>query len=82
MRAIAKLRMIGSGSKPYLGFSKLSVGYHKIECFRLVKNKFAKKNTTGDEEKSILVELEDQVIILPQYFLSVLDKDGQREGNR
>lgn len=82
MSAIAKLRMIGGVSKPYRGFAKLPIGYHKIECFRLVKNKFAKNNTTGDdEEKSILVELEDQVIILPQYFMSVLDKDDMNNLN-
>lgn len=73
MNALAKLRMVGE-SKPYHGFTKLSVGYHKIVCFRLVKNKFTKNNTTGDE-KTILVELENEIIYLPQYFMNVLDKD-------
>lgn len=53
-------------NKPYLGFAKLSPGYHKILCFRSVKNKYGKK---GDGSKnSILIELDDQVLFLPQYF--------------
>lgn len=55
-------------NKPYLGFKKLSVGFHQIKLFRSVKNKFEKKEENGDEPKSILVELDDQVIFLPQYF--------------
>lgn len=45
-------------------FTKLSIGFHQIILFRTVKNKFDKK----DDAKSILVELDDQVIFLPQYF--------------
>lgn len=51
-------------NKPYYGFTKLSIGFHRIALFRVVKNKFEKK----EDVKSILVELEDQVIFLPQYF--------------
>lgn len=77
MSALAKLRMVTSNqstSKPYHGFTKLSVGYHKIECFRLVKNKFT-KDATDDQKKTILVELENEIVFLPQYFMNVLDKD-------
>lgn len=74
MSAIAKLRSIGGSSKSYNGFTRLSIGYHKIESFRLVKNKHAKKNS-DDNQKSILVELEKEVLFLPQYFMNVLDQD-------
>lgn len=72
MSALAKLRKIGV-SKPYHGFAKLSHGFHKIECFRVTKNKF--KKDCDVEEKCILVELEKQILFLPQYFVNVLDED-------
>lgn len=78
MNALAKLRNIGE-SKPYQGFAKLNIGYHKIVCFRLVPNKFAKENNR--DEKSILVELEEEVLFLPQYFMNVLNKDDINELN-
>lgn len=53
-------------NKPYYGFAKLAKGHHKIESFRFVKNKFAKKSEK--EAKTILVELKNQVIFLPQHF--------------
>lgn len=60
-------------SKPYHGFAKLEIGYHQIVCFRNVKNKFGKK---GDgSEKSILVELNDEVLFLPQYFLQKINEE-------
>lgn len=52
-------------SKPYFGFTKLNKGFHQIVLFRTVKNKFDKKK---EETKSILVELENQVVFLPQYY--------------
>lgn len=52
-------------SKPYFGFTKLGKGFHQIVIFRTVKNKFDKKK---EESKSILVELKDQVVFLPQHF--------------
>lgn len=60
MSALKKLEE----TKPYYGFTKLRVGFHQIKLFRTVKNKFEKK----DDVKSIMIELEDQVIFLPQYF--------------
>lgn len=65
MNALKKLEEIVP-NKAYLGFSKLSLGHHQIHEFRSVKNKFGKK---GDgSTRSILIELEDQVLFLPQYF--------------
>lgn len=52
--------------KPYNGFAQLSVGFHNVECFRVVKNKFGKKSE--GTHKSILVELNSEVVFLPQYF--------------
>lgn len=60
-------------SKPYHGFAKLEIGYHQIVCFRIVKNKFGKK---GDgSNKNILVELNDEVLFLPQYFLQKINEE-------
>lgn len=66
-------------TKPYFGFGKLKIGYHLAQQFRLVKNKFGKK--TDGSDKSILVELKDQVIFLPQYFKQKLDDGDLRELN-
>lgn len=78
MNAIEKLRSIGTFkpefSKPYKGFSLLSVGFHKIECFRIVKNKFANKDS-GEQDKTYLVELENEAIFLPKYFMNALGED-------
>lgn len=69
MNALKKLEEIVP-NKVYLGFAKLSLGYHQIHEFRSVKNKFGKK---GDgSARSILIELDDQVLFLPQYFNSKL----------
>lgn len=78
MNALAKLRKVGE-SKPYQGFAKLNIGYHKIVCFRFVQNKFSNKNNS--DEKSILVELEEEVLFLPQYFMNSLNKDDINDLN-
>lgn len=65
MNVLKKLEEI-TPNKPYQGFAKLSLGFFKIFEFRAVKNKFGKK---GDGSmRSILIELEDQVLFLPTYF--------------
>lgn len=66
-------------NKPYHGFAKLDIGYHQIHCFRSVKNKFRKKN--DGPVKSILIELEDEVLFLPQYFCEKINEDNIRELN-
>lgn len=71
MSAFKKLQE-ASETKPYYGFSKLTLGHHEIIGFRLVKNKFAKK---GECKKSVLVELLDQNIFLPKYFSENLKED-------
>lgn len=65
MEVLKKLEGLNQ-NKPYYGFTKISIGYHEIQSFRSVKNKFGKKSEGS--EKSILIELEDQVLFLPQYF--------------
>lgn len=74
MDALTKIQMIGV-SKPYRGFTNLAVGYHKIARFRLVKNKFVNKNAKESDKKSILVELDEEVVFLPQYYRDVLSED-------
>lgn len=78
MNALKKLESVQS-NKPYHGFTKLEIGYHEIQSFRFVKNKFAKKGETSS--KTILVELEDQVIFLPQYFTQSLNEKDLNELN-
>lgn len=52
--------------KKLLGFAKLNTGYHQIHCFRSVKNKFGKK--ADGNKRGVLIELDDQVLFLPQHF--------------
>lgn len=69
MNALKKLAEIGG--KPYIGFAKLNLGYHSILEFRAVNTRFTPK-----DETSILIELNDQILFLPQYFRKKLeDKD-------
>lgn len=65
--------------KPYHGFASLDVGFHEIEYFRSVKNKFAKLDEKAI--KSVLVELEDQVIFLPKYICARLNETDLCELN-
>lgn len=69
MDVLKKLEAVNP-NKPYLGFAKLKNGFHEIVCFRITKNKFGKK--TDGSNKSILVELLQEVLFLPQYFWSKL----------
>lgn len=77
MNVLKKLEDLNP-NKPYHGFTKLSIGYHQISSFRSVKNKFGKKGVSG---KSILVELNDQIIFLPQYFWQKLNENDLQELN-
>lgn len=93
MSVFKKLQSVGT-SKPYYGFTNLDIGYHRIICFRVVKNKFANNkddecagsgasSSAGSiskrEEKTVIVELKDQVLFLPQYFLSQLSDREMNE---
>lgn len=75
MNVLKKLETVAQ-NKPYYGFAKLTLGYHEVFNFRIVKNKFGKKN-----DKSILVELSDEIIFLPQHFSEKLNDQDLRELN-
>lgn len=77
MSALLKLQQVND-VKPYYGFTKLSIGHHEIVCFRLIKNKFAKKD---DCKKTILVELNDQIVFLPKYFAEKIKESDIEELN-
>lgn len=66
-------------SKPYLGFSQLAHGNHEIVCFRFVKNNFY-KTVPGKPglKRTLLVELKDQVLFLPEYFAVKFDDDDDK----
>lgn len=66
--ALDLLRSNNNSEKPYLGFSKLTPGNYEIKSFRLVQNKMYKKNRSGSCKQTVMVELEDQVLFLPEYF--------------
>lgn len=74
MSALEKLQKVGV-TKPYFGFGKLEIGYHEIERFRLVDNKFK------DGEKTLLIELKEEVVFLPRYFLDNLEEEDVRKLN-
>lgn len=71
LKAVAK--------KPYLGFKSLKEGEYEILSFRLVKNKQFK----GDDDKKklkrvLLVELDNQVLFLPEYFATPFNDDDSK----
>lgn len=76
MNSFKKLSQIGE-SKKYYGFSKLPLGFHKIICFRLIKNKFVK----NESEKTIVVELDSEVLFLPSYFSKIMSEDDIKNIN-
>lgn len=78
MNALKKLENLKTG-KAYKGFANLDLGFHLIECFRLVKNKYKKK--VEGNKKSIIVELKDEILFLPAYFLQKLSEDDINELN-
>lgn len=78
MNVLKKLEAI-QPNKPYHGFTKLKKGSHKVVNFRTVKNKFGKKSDGSN--KSILVELSEEVVFLPQYFWQKLNEEDIREVN-
>lgn len=70
MSVFEKLQKVGQ-EKPYNGFKKLTIGYHKILRFRVVSSKFA--------TSSVLVELKKEVIFLPNYFTYDLTEEELKE---
>lgn len=78
MSALKKIEELKT-NKPYLGFAKLRIGFHPITCFRVVKNKYGKKSDGSN--KSILIELKNEVLFLPQYFWRQLNEENIRELN-
>lgn len=67
-----KFRPEFESSKPYHGFKELAHGKHRIVRFKLVKNRFAKNEAEADGTTSspwsVMVELEDEVLFLPQHL--------------
>lgn len=62
-----------SSNKPYYGLSKLSHGYHEIDCFRITNGKYG---------RSIIVELKGEIIFLPQYIVEKLNENDIEELNK
>lgn len=74
MSAFVKLQ---NAEKPYYGFSQLEEGFHKINQFRLVKNSYSEK----EHAKTLLVELEEEVLFLPKHFSADLNREDVDELN-
>lgn len=61
--------LTGIQNKPYLGFASLAPGNYEIKKFRIVKNKLFKADAEKPALKmTLLVELEDQVLFMPEYI--------------
>lgn len=71
MNVLKKLNQFES-NKPYNGFPKLSRGYHDIVCFRESNGKFG---------RSVVVELELEIIFLPQFMSEKLNEKDIDELN-
>lgn len=65
MNVLEKLNRVESG-KPYHGLPNLSHGYHKIYDFR---------ESIGKYGRSVIAELKDQVIFLPQFISGKLNDE-------
>lgn len=65
--------------KPYKGFGTLPHGNHEVISFRFVRNKYydPKKENPG-LKRSLLVELSDQVLFLPEYFAQKFNDDDKQ----
>lgn len=59
-------------TKDYKGFSLLTKGYHEIETFRLVDDKYSKESPDGEKKKVLLVELKNEVLFLSKHFANNL----------
>lgn len=65
--------------KPYIGFAKLAIGNYEVIQFRLVKNKLYNVNSAKPGlKRSLLVELKDQVLFLPEYFGKLFNDDDAK----
>lgn len=71
MNALKKLNSYGD-DKPYLGLPQLKQGYHEVYSFR---------ESTGRYGRSVIAELKDEIIYLPQYMGEKLDQEDIRELN-
>lgn len=68
-----------TSGKPYIGFSKLPHGYYEVFKFRFVRNKnYRPEAKDPGLPRIILVELNDQVLFLPQYFARDFNDDDEK----
>lgn len=77
MSAFDLLNTTWEEPKPYFGFTKLAHGNYEIVKFRLVKNKLYKPDN-GKLPRILLVELEDQILFLPEYFARRFKDDDSK----
>lgn len=71
MNVLKKLNQIES-NKPYNGLPKLALGYHEVDCFRVSNGKFG---------RSVVAELEKEIIFLPQFISEKLNEKDIEELN-
>lgn len=71
MDVLKKLNNL-EADKPYHGLPKLSRGYHEIILFRTSHGKYG---------RSVIAELQREIIFLPQYLAGKLDEDDIEELN-
>lgn len=68
----------GNNQKPYVGFTKLDHGLYEVVGFRFIKNRFYKEGSSSDVKRTLLVELNDQVLFLPSYFAKRLNDSDEK----
>lgn len=62
-------KKVYNDSKPYHGFKNLLIGNYKIVRFRMVMNRYYRPGSENPGlKKTLLVELEDQILFLPEYI--------------
>lgn len=71
MNVLKKLNQVES-DKPYQGLPNLKLGYHEIFLFRESHGKYG---------RSVIAELQYEIIFLPQYLAVKLDQKDIEELN-
>lgn len=71
MNVLKKLNSVND-DKPYHGLPTLKQGYHEVFSFR---------ESNGRYGRSVIAELKNEIIYLPQYMVEKIDQDDIRELN-
>lgn len=68
--AFKKLNFL-SERKPCSGFTKLNIGFHAVEYFKIVNSKFGIKKNADEPPKSLVVELNERTVFSYKSILLI-----------